>query len=85
MSILRDILCLLAILVAYGIVGRIDRDDAVMKEEALRGASERPAVDCDAEPLGSAPAPQALTRRVAVETPGDSASCWHGPYPVAFE
>ena len=85
MPTLKDTLCLLAILVAYGIVGRIDRDDAVMKEEALRGASGRPAVDCDAEPLGSVPAPQAQTRRVALETPRDSTSCWHGPCPVAVE
>lgn len=33
MSTLKNVLCLLAILVAYGIAGRMDYDDAVMLEE----------------------------------------------------
>lgn len=33
MSTLKDVLWLLAILVAYGIAGRMDYDDAVMLEE----------------------------------------------------
>ena len=33
MSTLKDVLCLLAILVAYGIAGRMDYDAAVMLEE----------------------------------------------------
>ena len=32
MSTLKDVLCLLAILVAYGIAGRMDYDDAAMLE-----------------------------------------------------
>jgi hypothetical protein len=34
MSNFRSVLCLLAILVAYGIAGRMDYDDAVMLEQA---------------------------------------------------
>ncbi len=36
MSTLKDVLCLLAIVVAYGIAGRMDYDDAVMLDEAQR-------------------------------------------------
>ena len=36
MSALKDTLCLLAILIAYGIAGRMDYDDAVMLDEARR-------------------------------------------------
>jgi len=34
MSPFKSVLCLLAILVAYGIAGRMDYDDAVMLEQA---------------------------------------------------
>ena len=33
MSTLKDVLCLLAIFVAFGIAGRLDYEDAVMLEE----------------------------------------------------
>jgi hypothetical protein len=59
MSTLKDLLCLLAILVAYGIVGRMDYDDAVMLEAAQRAVVERTTTDCDAEPAGSTPEPDA--------------------------
>ena len=39
MSTLKDVLCLLAILVAYGIAGRMDYDDAAMLEEAQQAAA----------------------------------------------
>jgi hypothetical protein len=35
MITLKDILCLLAILVAYGIVGRMDYEDAIALEQIL--------------------------------------------------
>jgi hypothetical protein len=49
MSPLKDVLCLLAILVAYGIAGRMDYDDAAMLEEAQQTAA---LADCPmAKPL----------------------------------
>ena len=36
MATLKDILILLAVLAAYGIVGRLDYDDAVRHEEFMR-------------------------------------------------
>lgn len=39
MSTLKEVLCLLAILVAYGIAGRMDYDDAAMLEEAQQAAA----------------------------------------------
>jgi hypothetical protein len=36
MSTLKDTLCLLTILVAYGIAGRMDYDDAVLQEDVQR-------------------------------------------------
>jgi hypothetical protein len=49
MSTLKDVLCLLAILVAYGIAGRMDYDDAAMLEQAQQAAA---LADCPtAKPL----------------------------------
>ena len=39
MSTLKDVLCLLAISVAYGIAGRMDYDDAAMLEKAQQAAA----------------------------------------------
>jgi hypothetical protein len=38
MSTLKDTLCLVAILIAYGMAGRMDYDDAVMQNEARQAA-----------------------------------------------
>lgn len=38
MTTLKDILALLAILACYGIAGRMDFDDALRQEEAMRGS-----------------------------------------------
>ena len=43
MSTLKNVLCLLAILVAYGIAGRMDYDDAAMLQEAQQAAAR---ADC---------------------------------------
>ena len=49
MSTLKGVLCLLAILVAYGVAGRMDYDDAAMLEEAQQAAA---LADCPtAKPL----------------------------------
>jgi hypothetical protein len=49
LSTLKNALCLLAILVAYGIAGRMDYDDAAMLEEAQQAAA---LADCPtAKPL----------------------------------
>ena len=36
MSTIKDVLCLLAIFVAYGITGRLDYEDAVRLEQTLQ-------------------------------------------------
>jgi hypothetical protein len=51
----KDALCLLAMLVAYGIAGRMDHDDAVMLEQA----QQAPAFACShvrpsADPIAAA-------------------------------
>lgn len=52
MSTLKDVLCLLAIIVAYGIAGRMDYDDALMLDEAQHQPLQAAQADC--------PAPNAL-------------------------
>ena len=85
MSTLKDALYLLAILVAYGIVGRMDYDDAVMLEAAQRAVVERAAIDCDAEPVDSMPEPDARAPQIAPDTPSDSAPCRPEPDTVIVE
>lgn len=46
MSTFKDILCLLAIFVAYGITGRMDYDDAVMLEETQHSEKQSPQLGC---------------------------------------
>lgn len=46
MPILKDALCLLAILFAYGIAGHMDYEDAVMLEQAQRPQRSPAPVDC---------------------------------------
>lgn len=43
MTTFKDVLCLVAIFVAYGIVGRLDYEDAVRLEQIIR---ERHHADC---------------------------------------
>ena len=43
MTTIKDVLCLMAIFVAYGIVGRLDYEDAVRMEQIRR---ERLHADC---------------------------------------
>nr|WP_297383449.1 hypothetical protein [uncultured Roseateles sp.] len=56
MSTLKDVLCALAIVIAYGIAGRMDYDDTVMLAEARHGI-ESPAERACAE--GDIPGPEA--------------------------
>lgn len=43
MTVLKDVLCLLAIFVAYGITGRLDYEDAIRMEQIRQ---ERQYADC---------------------------------------
>ena len=43
MTTIKDVLCLMAIFVAYGIVGRLDYEDAVRLEQIIK---ERHHADC---------------------------------------
>lgn len=47
----KDVLCLLAILVAYGLAGHLDYQDAVAMEEAMRDGMPPP---CSAPPGSTA-------------------------------
>lgn len=42
MTTWKDVLCLLAIFVAYGLAGHLDYQDAVAMEEAMRGDTPPP-------------------------------------------
>lgn len=53
MSTLKDVLCALAIVVAYGIAGRMDDDDAVVLNTTAPAPEMPAAEDC---PTGDFPA-----------------------------
>jgi len=54
MITLKDILCLLAILVAYGIAGRMDYEDAIALEQILEERDRLVANCTDVVPDGNA-------------------------------
>lgn len=58
MSTLKDTLCLLAILVAYGIAGRTDYDDAALQEDVQRAAA---LTDCTTDEARTIRGPQVQT------------------------
>lgn len=76
MSTLKDVLCLLVIIVAYGIAGRMDYDDAVMLEEAQRPQASAVSPDCAAS-LAPPPASSHSRRALASEV--------RDPYPSAVD
>ena len=59
MSTIKDVLCLLAIFIAYGITGHLDYEDAVRLEQTLR---ERQLADCR---MASAPADRKVLARIS--------------------
>ena len=63
MSTIKMALCLLTIIVAYGVVGRMDYEDAVMMENAYKdhGSMDRSDSACDS----SAPAIRTVEARDA--------------------
>jgi len=63
MSTIKTALCLLTIIVAYGVVGRMDYEDAVMMENAYenKGSMDRSDSACDS----SAPASRSVQTRDA--------------------
>ena len=46
MSTLKDVLCLFAIFVAYGIAGHLDYEDAVPQEKAQRPPQPSASTEC---------------------------------------
>lgn len=68
---LKDVLCLLAIFVAYGITGHMDYEDAVMLEETQR--SLRPSAFTECWPAIPSPAgkPATQVRHLGPEPPQD--------------
>jgi hypothetical protein len=63
MSTLKDVLCLLAIFVAYGVVGQMDYEDAMAAQE-VQQASFRPG------------RPECLTNEPTVDPEGSPPSKW---------
>jgi hypothetical protein len=82
MSTLKDVLCLLAILVAYGIAGRMDYDDTTMSEEAQQTAA---LADCPtAKPLAvNGPEVQMNDLVFDPQTDGADAAAPEGDVPCA--
>lgn len=72
MSTVKDVLCLLAIVVAYGIVGRMDYDDAVMLEEAQRQRTAATSNDCAPDVEPPPPAAGIRPHRASFDTPASS-------------
>ncbi len=70
MSTLKDVLCVLAIIVAYGIAGRMDYDDAVMHEEAQQAAAP---ADCPTGKTLTVNDPEVQTNGLAFDPQTDSA------------
>ena len=52
MSTIKDFLCLLLVVICYGIAGRMDYDDAMLLDEAQR----HPALAVDTDCAGAIPA-----------------------------
>ena len=80
MTAFKDVLCLLAIFIAYGIVGRLDYEDAVLLE---RITQERQHAECPTSmPLLREPAKPISTPSPDSPNPGaersrpDDSRCW---------
>lgn len=70
MTAWKDVLCLLAIFVAYGLAGHLDYQDAVAMEEAMR---DDPRLPCSAPPCAT---PERATRPDGLPAPsGAVATC----------
>ena len=70
MSTLKDTLCLLAILVAYGIAGCVDYDDAVTLEEVQRPAA---LANCTADETRTPRGPRVQTNDLRADPRDDGA------------
>ena len=70
MSTLKDVLCLLAILLAYGIAGRMDYDDAAMLAEAQQAAAH---VDSPTAKTLAVDDPEVQTNDLVFDSRTDSA------------
>ena len=67
MSTIKDFLCLLLVIVCYGIAGRIDYDDALLLDEAQRHQVHAVDIGCPT----AIPAASELNERELVD-PGDA-------------
>ena len=72
MSTLKDLLCLLAIFVAYGIAGHLDYEDAVLQEETQRPRQQSASTEC--WPTHTSPAGKPATRVGHVDRENDTSS-----------
>ena len=76
MSTLKEVLCLLAIFVAYGVAGHMDYEDAVLQEEAQRSLQQSASTEC--WPTTTSPTAKPATKVGHLEsvhdTPSDFAS-----------
>ena len=78
MATLENLLCLLAIVIAYGIAGGMDHDDAVMLDEAQRAPVERTSPDCLAQTFRSIHSSDARARQTARGRSSDFGPCTAG-------
>lgn len=80
MSHWKDALCLLAVFAAYGLVGRLDYEDAIALEEAMRQGASRvcaPSRVASARPSRPPPSDVALVRRETPDPPpATERACW---------
>ena len=72
MSTLKDVLCLLVIVVAYGIAGRMDYDEAVLLEEAQRHPTAATSNDCASDVGPPPPAAGIRPHQASFDTPASS-------------
>ena len=74
MSTIKDFLCLLLVVICYGIAGRMDYDDAMLLDEAQR----YPALAVDTDCGAATPSVSESNRRELVDlgdTPTDASPC----------
>ena len=72
MSTLKDVLCLFAIFVAYGIAGHLDYEDAVPQEKAQR--PPQPSASTECWPTNTSSAGNPATRVDHLESAHDTGS-----------
>ena len=71
MSTIKDFLCLLLVVICYGIAGRMDYDDALLLDEAQRHPALAVDIDCAAgiPAVSESNGPELVDPRTALTNP----------------